>query len=103
MKMDREELTKTFAIFTAAILALAFTVGCLACLCAKYCCRGGKSEDKKRKSLANAQSSSYNPLIQNSKSDPISLDIDFIDSTNEPTDVVSSTIQVNSLHPSPTK
>ncbi|CAD5230558.1 unnamed protein product [Bursaphelenchus xylophilus] len=102
MQMSREELTRTFAIFTAAILALAFTVGCLACICAKYCCRG-KSDEKKRKPLAQTQSSSYNPLIQNSKSDPISLDIDFIDSANEPTEVVSSTTKVNSLHPSPAR
>ncbi|KAI6216110.1 hypothetical protein M3Y94_00464600 [Aphelenchoides besseyi] len=99
MHLNREELTHLFIIFTFLILLAAIVVGLLVCVCGRIRCR--RRNSRSNKFPATATSSSYNPLIHNSKSDPLSLDFEYIDSPDaldQPTAIVSPTIRVSTLH-----
>jgi|UniRef100_A0AC35FB33 heme/copper-type cytochrome/quinol oxidase subunit 2 len=90
--MTKDEMNISFLIFTACVFA--FAILCVICVfCGIKCCR------KKRNSRANEQN---NPLIVTTKAAPIAVDttdLDYIDSRD--TKVISSTVQVRSLHNSP--
>lgn len=89
--MTRDEMNWTFILFTASVFT--FAILCIICVfCGIQCCR------KRRNSRANE----HNPLITTTKAAPIAVDttdLDFIDSRD--TKVISSTVQVRSLHNSP--
>lgn len=110
--MDRGEFTWWMLIFTGAVFALAIVVGLLL-LCGMRCCyrRDGdastpsrRKRTKKPKECSVKCSSSKNPLVQSSHSGAgLSVDIpdlDYIDEKNT-SDLISSTIQISSLHNSP--
>uniref|UniRef100_A0AC34PXW5 Uncharacterized protein n=1 Tax=Panagrolaimus sp. JU765 TaxID=591449 RepID=A0AC34PXW5_9BILA len=89
--MGREDFDLTFVIITAAAF-LSALLCIIVILIQTKCCRKGENGDQK----------SRTPLIVTSKSAPIAvdtMDIDFIDSKD--TKVISSTVQIKSLHNSP--
>uniref|UniRef100_A0AC34GWN3 Uncharacterized protein n=1 Tax=Panagrolaimus sp. ES5 TaxID=591445 RepID=A0AC34GWN3_9BILA len=89
--MTKDEMNWTFLIFTGIVFTFAVLCG-ICVFCGIQCCR------KKRNSRANEQ----NPLIVTTKAAPIAVDttdLDYIDSRD--TKVISSTVQVRSLHNSP--
>ncbi|KAI6223783.1 hypothetical protein M3Y99_01431900 [Aphelenchoides fujianensis] len=98
MHLTREELTNVLLVFTVLILLLACLIGVIVCLCGRIRCR--RSGRRTSKFPPTATSSSYNPLIHSSKSDPLSLDIEFIDSpdAHDQPAIVSPTVRVSTLH-----
>ncbi|KAI6190687.1 hypothetical protein M3Y97_00145700 [Aphelenchoides bicaudatus] len=98
MILNREEFTTVLLFFTVATFILACLVALCACMWSKFQFK----RDRARSSSKSGQpphSSSYNPLLQSSKSEPISLDIEYIDSAdpNDQSLLVSSTTQVKTV------
>lgn len=90
--MNKDEMNWAFLLFTAAVFI--FALLCVICLiCGIRCCL------RRRRG---AHPHEQNPLIVTTKAAPIAVDttdLDYIDSRE--TKVISSTVQVNSLHNSP--
>ncbi|KAI1723920.1 hypothetical protein DdX_04101 [Ditylenchus destructor] len=105
IQMTREQMNDHFVTITIGILALAALTGIFV-VCAAKCFRHVPlpRRTKQRRSLAiPGQTNSKSPLIYCSKSGAISIDcpeLDYIDSTRN-ADLISSTVQVNSIHSSP--
>lgn len=99
MILNREEFTTALLVLTGLILLLACCVALGACFWAQFRCRRRRDRSNSKPGQP-TNSSSYNPLLQSSKSDPISLDIEYIDSVdpNEQPTLVSSATQVKTLH-----
>jgi hypothetical protein len=90
--MTKDEMNWAFIVFTVIVFIFAIICG-ICVFCGISVCR------KRRNSHAPDQN---NPLIVTTKAAPIAVDttdIDYIDSRD--TKVISSTVQVRSLHNSP--
>lgn len=97
MILNREEFTYTLLALTGLVFLLACCVGIVACLWSQFRCKRGKNRNRSASNHQATTSSSYNPLLQSSKSDPISLDIEYIDdaAVEQP---VSPAVKIRSLH-----